>query len=280
MADDARERLEATIAAMEAALAEIPIPIYGIKPNKVPWLAGSAFILRIADHRFFVTAAHVLNEKGDKGLHVPGPVGLQQLAMQFYRTKIDKVHGFDFDLAFNVVPPHLEKACSRYDPVEIASVDPNHIPSTDTIYSFLGCPSTQNKAKLNTKTLEPTILPYQAVTLPESDYENCGLNTSIHIAVGFDQPNTKYPDGTIRTPPDPKGISGCSVWSLGRLPEIDSGKARAKLVAVGIAHMKHPERLEATRIAMLLECIRQIFPDLAGHIPASKFLGASVRVEE
>ena len=271
--------LEARIAQLEMSLAKYPVPILGVKANKTPSIVGSGFLLHIAHRTFITTAAHVLNEQGDQGLYVPGPNGLHQLAMKIYRTHMDEAHGIDFDLAFNELPADLPGVLSHYASIDIRQADPNHVPSTDTIYSFIGYPASRNKARLDTRTIQPTILPYRAVTLLPEQYEQCGLSTSVHLAVGFDEPNTKYPNGSVATPPNPKGISGCSVWSLGRLPAIDSNVASPQLVGIGIAHMKHPERLEATRIAVLLEAIRQIFPDTSPHIPQSEFFGTSVTLK-
>ncbi len=264
---------------LEDTLAEFPVPIYGLKSNRVPVLVGTAFLLRIESVIFIVTAAHVIAEGREAGLWVMGNAGFQQLAMQMYCARPDLQHGIDFDVAFNVLPAALrDSLLSRYSAVDIAVCEPNHVVNSKTIYCFLGHPSSLNKQKLNTNTLTATILPYRIVTLQWAEFEALGLNLSMHLAMRFDSPNTKHPDGVVRTPPNPKGASGCAVWSLGSLAEIDQGTASPKVVGVGIAHRTHPDRLEATRIAAVLETIRAIQPDLSLHIPKGQFLGVGVTV--
>lgn len=272
----ARELLERKASALEDGLANFPVPIYGVKANRLPAMVGTGFLLRIRNITFFVTASHVLDEGRESGLWVTDGTRFHQVAMEVYRTRLDAARGLDFDLAFNELPPALHEALSRHTPVDIERCDPNHVPHRQIIYSFIGYPASLNKPKLNTKQLDATMLPYRVVCLKQTLFDQLQLNSSVHLAMEFDPPNTKYPDGSIRTPPTPKGISGCAVWALGSVAEIDRGVALPKVVGVGIAHRRNPERLEATRIAGVLETIRAIRPDLSPYIPSSRFLGVGV----
>jgi len=275
----ARIALDKKIGSLEEELARYALPIFGIRANRLPAVVGSGFLLRIHDRLFIVTASHVLSEGRDTGLWVAAKRGLQQLAMEMYRTKIDQVHGFDFDVAFNVLPDALaEGLLSRYLPVDVPTCDSNHVPSNKHLYVFMGYPGSRTKPNLSTKTVEATILPYRVVMLTRQQFDDLGLNTSVHLAMAFDAPNTRYPDGTTRTPPNPKGISGCGVWSFGTMRQIDHGLSAPTLVGVGIAHCKQPERLEATRMAVVLETIRGIFTELSPYIPKSHYLGVGVEV--
>jgi len=273
-----RELLERKASALEDTLVNFPVPIFGVKANRLPAMVGTGFLLRIREVTFFVTASHVLDAGSESGLWVTDGTSFHQLAMQMYRTRLDVARGLDFDLAFNELPPALREALSRHAPVEVETCDPNHVPHRQIIYSFIGFPASLNKPKLNSSRFDATMLPYRVVCLKPEVFAQLGLNSSVQLAMEFDPPNTKYPDGITRTPPTPKGISGCAVWALGSVAEIDRGMAVPRVVGVGIAHCRNPERLEATRIAGVLETIRAIRPELSAHIPSSRFLGVGVTI--
>jgi hypothetical protein len=85
------------------------------------------------------------------------------------------------------------------------------------------------------------------------------------VIIEWDKNTTVGLNGTFLTAPSPKGISGCPVWTFGRIPEIVYGSKKSIFVGMGIENKRGV--LVAVRAWLILQIIRLLYPDLASVIP-------------
>lgn len=244
---------------------DVVLPIYGEKNNGIPFLQGSAFLLRVHDEHFLVTAAHVLAAYPSSSLFVRGggrPIGLNGT---FTHTKAEGV----IDLAFARLDDRMIDLARRFRPVTLREVDVHDWPMPHTIFTFIGYPHSVNKANIKAKTLEPVIQPYSShQPLLLEDYEQLGLNPCAAIAVRFDLSKAQEAETQrVVRPKRPTGISGGPVWRMGNYIELYRQTNQEKVVGLAVEFRRNPDLLLGARIGLVVEAIRSRFPELSNVLP-------------
>jgi len=240
--------------------------------KRAPILLGTGFFLKIAARYFIVTAGHVLTNERECELGVPGTRGLYLLPPMF-RSHVGSGSIHDFDFAFDELPPPVSAALSRrYRAVPISWTGSNHVPNEMYIYTMVGFPTSRNKPGIRQNMLHAVAHPFHAGTLVYEEYERRGLDVALHLALGLQPLGIKNVDGSVRTSPNPRGISGCGVWCVGTPDAIAAGQRKVALVGIGVRYDKNSKHVEATRIAVLLEAMRDLYPELSPHIPRSEYV--------
>lgn len=127
--------------------------LYGIRPNRMPQVVGSAFIVRVHEAEFIVTAAHVLRANSASNLLA----GIRTLSPleggEIFRSD-------DVDVAVIRVLPDIHSALADVARVDLGQLDVNDTPEPQMLYTFTGYPASRNKPNLKAKevTNEPTRL--------------------------------------------------------------------------------------------------------------------------
>ena len=255
------------VAVTHAKLTNIAIPIYAEKANGVLFLNGSAFLLSVLDAVFLVTAAHVLAAYQESPLWVPAggkPFGLNA---GFTHTKIEGA----VDLAFARLDERMEPLLKEYRTLSVDEIDVDDWPEPHRIYTFLGHPSSANKARLDTKTLAPTVRPYSShKPLALEEYEPNKLNPCAAVAARFDLNKAEEEvSGKIVQPQNPKGISGGPVFRIGSFRELHERTNQEKVVGLGVEFRRNPDMLIGARIGLVVEGIRKRHPDLSAALPTN-----------
>jgi hypothetical protein len=98
------------------------------------------------------------------------------------------------------------------------------------------------------------------MSINRDEYGKFNRPFETHLVVEFDEKSTLGPDGVLRVPPSPKGLSGGPVWMLGSVPEIVDGLKRPLLAGMAIENKRGG--LIAVRTWILLQIIRALYPDL------------------
>lgn len=251
------------VAATHARLKNIAIPIYAEKPNKVLYLEASAFLLAVNDAVFLVTASHVLLAYKSSPFWVPTagkPFGLNA---DFTHTKIDET----VDVAFARLDQRMAPLLREYRILTLDDIDVTDWPEPHRTYTFIGYPSSANKANLRDKTLQPTVQPYSShKPLLLDDYEKRNLNPCSAVAMFFDLAQAEREGtGEIVRPKSPVGISGGPVFRIGGFRELYEKSNQEKVVGLGI--IPKPDMLIGARISLVIEGIRERHPDLADTLP-------------
>jgi hypothetical protein len=251
------------VAATHARLTNIAIPIYAEKPNGVLYLEASAFLLAVKDAVFLTTASHTLAAYNNSPFWVPAagkPIGLNA---NFTHTKIDAA----VDVAFARLDERMVSLAKEYRVLTLEDVDVTDWPAPNRIYTFIGYPSSANKANLRDKTLQPTVQPYSShKPLLLEDYERGGLNPCSAVAVFFDLSRAEREStGEIVQPKSPVGMSGGPVFRIGDFRELFEKTNVEKVVGLGV--IPKPDMLIGARISLVIEGIRSRHPDLADVLP-------------
>lgn len=250
--------LRYAIERLEQRILPYTFGLYGIRPNRMPQLVGSAFVVEVKTAEFIVTAAHVLRANRASNL-LAGVRTLNPLeGGEIFR-------GEEFDIAVIPVRPDLHGALADVARVRLDLVDVNDTPVPGVLYSFTGYPASRNKADLRAKevTNEPTLI--TAPTGPLAVYEALGVNPETHIAIEYRQ--TEWRD--LRTKniaaPAPQGMSGGAIWRIGTPADVARGVLGERLIGVGIEHRNG--MLVGVRIALALAIIGHAMPELRPMIP-------------
>jgi hypothetical protein len=157
-------------------------------------------------------------------------------------------------------------------------VIPNDTAARGHLYAIIGFPCTRNKTKYSAKLIKRGAFAYAEGPVSTSVYHAMKVQEQGFLLVNFDRNKVVVADGRVETAPDLHGISGGGAWRIDRLGA--EGSEGASLV--GICVQQHPEKraLEAVRIGLVLETIRQIYPSETKAIPASKRFNPNVEVQE
>lgn len=256
---------------VDQALARYSLPIYCAHGKRAPTLVGTGFLLQVDTHTVIVTAAHVIEHEGEGELVIPGAEGFYRLP-QMYRSCVKATSAPDFDVAFDVLHPVHAKALRRYAAVPVSWVDSNHIPDRDYVYTLIGFPVSRNKQGIRSNTIRGVVHRFHAQALDAADYEVFGLDQTLYLMLSERSLNIVGPNGRLRTPPSPYGISGCGIWCVGAADSIADGAVALSLVGIATRYIGRSRQFQGTRIALVLEALRDLFPSLSGDIPKSQYV--------
>jgi len=165
----------------------------------------------------------------------------------------------------------MDPMVKEYRTITVDDIDVTDWPAPHRIYTFLGHPSSANKAQLDTRTLAPTVQPYSShkpVVLEE--YAGHNLDPCSAVAVYFDLTKAeKEGTGEVLQPRNPKGISGGPVFRIGAFLELYEGTNEAKVVGLGVESRRKPDMLIGARIGLVIESICKRHPDMSDYLPTN-----------
>ena len=268
---EARERIRLRLQESVERIADVPCPVYRDARPGTPELIGSAVVLEINDVRFLCTAAHVLRNRDSRDIYLPdgpdlrpfGGVAIGSDESDFRLFKLEDADANRF---------------KRYTSVKMTGVDQDDVPRQGHQYAFVGFPASRNKSRRGDTRIQPRVTSFTAVPLGNEAYSRYGFAWQTHLLVDFDKKRAVAPAGGIVQPVDPHGLSGGPVFRLGDLGELDRGTNVEKLVAIAVECRR--DALVAVRISLILQTLRQVFPDMAEAIPKARYLGVNVTSRE
>jgi len=243
------------------------LPIYTNRPNGVPCVAGSGFMLRIQDATFLITAAHTAAVHPDAALYVRGEKPLSLRGTFTFTSAQTPV-----DIALTRLDCGFADLERRYRPVTVNDVDVYDEIRENCVYSFMGYPSSATKPNLKEKSIDPKVHTYTShMPLKAADYARFDINPAGGFGMFFDIEKARNArTAAIVRPKAPAGISGGPVWRLGNFEELSSGTIVPKIVGVCVEYRRVDRLMLASRIAIPLEIIRNRFPDVATDVPRNR----------
>lgn len=252
------------------------VPIVIAAPPSVH-LLGTGSLFGIAGDCFVVTAAHVIRTAHDH----EKTIGISDAATSFIATSGDWIssapvqHGDDdpFDVAVYKLPePAVERLRGKRF-VRRADVDLGEQSATAvfTLFCFPGLLATASQA--DDERLQLTPLEYTTHASSDNRELLNGFNPRYHLLLDGTPRQVTWPDGSdvrledkagraATLPRDLKGISGCSVWTIGdlKVPVGDWGPARVVGVETGV--YQPSEVIRATRWVAVTTLLYEAFPQL------------------
>ncbi|MGZ5443763.1 MAG: S1 family peptidase [Thermoanaerobaculia bacterium] len=228
-------------------------PIYGLA-NSGNRLLGTGVVLCVENTALIVTAAHVLSERKH----------YDALFLPYFDAPLPPVQAIETDtattdLAVLVLPAGELPDRSFVRPLTMADLKLEPDCDPQSVYCVSGFPLSRNKQKPDMK-FRPQLLSYTGGPSGASVYAALSRNPSSFVAVKFNQKQTIDRDLIRRNAPAPTGASGGPVWRLGTLPEIVSGKANPKLVALGIEWHPKLSAILSVHVSVLIGLLKSKLP--------------------
>lgn len=241
---------------------------------------GTGTLLRVADHSFIVTAAHVVKDarQDDEGLCIPRADGsFAQIHGDWicssegqYGTAVDP-----FDLAIlhldsSSVKGLTNESFLRLDDISFTEDLSNGIFCLLGYPTLWSQPSTDDHTGLDLKLLLYITYVFEGSTDALSEYQarfHLLLNAGLSESTDMEGTPFRFDDRSGAPAEFPRrlgGISGCSVWVVGKKnrPGQEWSQEKAKIVAVqtGVYHTQ--QIIKATRWVAVSTLLHEAFPKL------------------
>jgi hypothetical protein len=279
--DERKRTFIANVHALEDEAQRYACPIYGVKGD-VGKPIGSGFLLRIRDHTFLVTAAHVLYERHFCTLQLPGQTRLVPFGGSLYSTgprELVKEPDFGIDIALMDLrlSEMLETPDARV--LSLGDLDASDLPAAQVAYGAVGFPGSENQA-IAGRAFRRSSFYYGGEPANQPKYEILGYDHRSHFIIMFDQQKMIDRSGKEVEVPEPFGMSGGPTLKVGTFPEIEAGDARPRVVALIVEWAPKLKALVAVRMSMVLETIRELVPELKADIPEADHARPSISLRK
>jgi hypothetical protein len=241
---------------------------------------GTASLYQIADHRFVVTARHVLQRanEADKTVGISGGSDDHFVALPGTWIRSEPPEGVTadpYDLAVHRLSREAEDKLQEQRFLRLSDVGFDD-PGPKAVFTIFGFPGIWSKSTgehdepMSVRPLELTTYAYDGDTHQLTDYE-----PRLHLLLAATPEYLTAPDGMpmqmrdrfgqeARFPIALKGVSGCSVWHIGNLgvPVERWGDEPARLAGVtsGVNHWLGT--IKVTRWIAVNTLIYEAFPAL------------------
>jgi hypothetical protein len=267
------DRAKLFFLSLQAKLAMLPnasVPLYqgGVNKNHTPELIGTGFALHLGTHKMLITAGHVTDLLHERQFHVPNSGQLTPFNCRITRLGHAGVPRAEDPIDLTVIDLDTDQAArlSAYHFVGLSEIEYDSVIHDTTAYNaFMGYPESKNRSQFKANFVMPCLAPYVGVQIPLAKHEELNRPYQTHLGIPFDKNSVGF-DGKPINPPSPKGLSGCPVWALGRIPEIVHGSRKPLFVGMGLEDK--PGALIAVRAWLIVQTIRQLHKDLDNIIEA------------
>lgn len=221
---NAAETARRSFAQLEHVVArciEVVRPIYVTEDRGVPQHLGCGVLISAGGSTFVVTAAHVLEEAGDRQLAIAGakhPTYLNDPAIVSIVPEGQTREADAIDAAVIRLSDERAEALGCR-PLEVAEIaHPNDIEPAGAHLLLFGFPAARQMNKLDVKTMNLTRSHIMALGIRASGsvYESAGLDERRHVLMRLQRVDAITADGR-RTIPKLAGMSGCGIWSIAGL---------------------------------------------------------------
>ncbi len=246
-------------------------------------LVGSSVMVQVDQDTFLFTAAHVL----DEGAHTPlfigdtsGLVGLDGEQTTTILPSSGKREEDKIDVGLVKLSASAREQLTDIAALAVSELDANettvHTTPLRTHYLVMGFPASKANPFHSGHSVAAGTFIYTATPAAREIYKKLSFAEETHVIVDFDKNRTMNMRGQL-VAPDPKGVSGGGIWTLGE--SFDITAQHLKLIAIGIEWpRKQAKVLVGTRVPLFFEALRKKYPDLSTIVPETR-LGVSVRYE-
>lgn len=258
-------------------------PVYGATENGEPFHIASCVLIEIGSLHFFMSAAHVIDWNENTTLYIGGKDDLVQIEGECYRTTIEsgQRNSDKYDIAFMVLNIEIIEKLGDVRFILPHEVDPNDAARKGKAYFALGYPNSKNKNRSRFQKkikLDPLI--FTGTSAESYSYNKLKITDHTHLLIKYNKRKVKDEFGKKMFAPDPWGISGGGVWRLHDFRQIESigSKLREeKLVGMLLEWHRSEAVIMAVRISILIEAIKNKFPDLSDLLPKVRRINVSIQ---
>ncbi|MCA1807211.1 MAG: trypsin-like peptidase domain-containing protein [Actinobacteria bacterium] len=260
----ALEEVDSRLLPMVRRLAEATIPLCQPQRLTVPRPVGSGVLIEVEQHRFLLTAAHVLdNASKDSPVYAIVLTEFVTLGFRWRTRATERTQGKDRgDLAIIPLGKKAADAWSECRALKLEDFDPSLNPMDivpTTGFLAIGFPNTKQPKILKKGGYAPAVHHFLSNAELSEDHRNLGLISDLHIAIGYDPRGFTSSRGRNELP-KPVGMSGGGLW---RIPfALGVGQPEPKLVGILNEYHKSPNHvIVATRLSPVLRALVQFVPE-------------------
>jgi hypothetical protein len=244
----------------------VTTPVYRADIHGMPESEGTAVLIELGGVRFLVSAGHVLEALKERPLTAQAGGVLAPIA-----GNITYLSGWDAALGADAIDIRVVRLSGeKWDSVPLGDflhwneLDHESVVAQRHSFTLIGYPESRQRDSVNGTTVVAQSYRVSAMESPLHVYRTIKVNPAVSLLVGFDKKRTWGIEGMV-TAPDLYGASGCGLWRFGRY--IRDATRPPLLSAIGVAwgqdKVKH---VRGTRIAAILECIADQYPDVRAAI--------------
>ncbi|HMN49022.1 MAG TPA: hypothetical protein PKD67_07810 [Ignavibacteriaceae bacterium] len=218
---------------------------------------GTGVLLRIDEHTFLFTAAHVIDEIKYGYLLIPTNSGLKEIEGSYSyldisknKTRKDDIYDIGYYKLDNDFVKSLHKDLHISNTNDIYLLDDA---TKSMIYTFAGYPHSKSIIKSGVAQSEPYY--YSGYSVGIEVYSRYGCDPAKHIIVQYRRNRSVNQDGEKIYPPIPSGISGGGIYVW---PEDFQGQPtppKRQLIGIGHTYKKNDDLLIGTNIREFMKCI-------------------------
>jgi hypothetical protein len=233
---------------------------------------ASGVLLRLAEHHFVLTAAHVTDQRQLGSLSLPGRHGNPGLNGHYAGMRLPRSgnrRDDRYDIAYiRLTAETVEALHPALIFLEWGDLDVFDTTVEKDAYSFLGYPVRNSDVRGNT--IVTDLGSFSGDGAASDEYERLGYNPQHHILIRFRRHKAvNYGAGLRQTAAHPEGLSGGPVVAWNKyIDEKEQLPPPPKLVGILTTYHESAHHLVATRINCFLECIWKNNPELPfGYLP-------------
>ncbi len=246
-------------------------------------LVGSSVVVQVDQDTFLFTAAHVLDEGAHTPLFIGDTSGLVGLDGEQTTTKMPssgKREDDKIDVGLVKLSASAREQLTDIAVLAVSDMDANettvHRTPLRTHYLVMGFPASQANPSRSGNLVATKTFIYTATPTARDIYKKLSFAEETHVIVDFDKNRTMNMEGQ-HVAPDPNGVSGGGIWTLGE--SFDIAAQHLKLIGIGIEWPREKAKvLVGTRVPLFFEVLRKTYPDLSTIVPGTR-LRVNVRYE-
>lgn len=265
MGEFVRERMnECTNAGAQQFISSIR-PIYGSSENGNPIHIGTCLLMEIENHKYLLTAAHVIDENEYSSLYVGGKSEVILIEGDFHCTMRpeDGRDNDHYDFAWLQLSDQLIEKIGNACFAQETQLSYYNGQPEGRLYLALGYPNTKNK-KINTpkKSIKPYYMKH-ASTVNQNEVlrRKLGVSGKDHLFLEYNSKHSKDEEGKIVNSIVPRGISGGALIDMGNIANPDSyipnAPCSGQIAGMLIENHKDCKAMSAVKIGVIVEQIKK-----------------------
>lgn len=230
-----------------------------------PEILGTSVYCAVDRFRYLITAAHVLDQCGDRGIEFPSGVCPSPTTGAVVSSNLPE-SGNRADDSCDVAVLRLTDQQAAgiegigAEPIRIEARGVDDEAREGDEYVFTGYPSSRNRVNRTRQRIDPDTVSAIGRSATMAEFASLGREPAIHIASLYDRENGVR-NGVRGIGPEAWGMSGGAIWKLNRVT--------GDCVFVGVGTDWYFERrfLIGTRIGAAVALMRAEFPETLAYLP-------------
>jgi hypothetical protein len=247
---------------------EVSTPVYYPNARKEPEPIGTGVLLSLAEARFLLTAAHVLDLRNGRPLLVQAgssimPVGGDVVRIQHTGAQSSVDDQVDIGIVRITGGSWQDTPSSVF--LQWSELD--HSPSvvTGDAFAVVGYVLSQQKGALRGSELHAWAYRMVAQESAVEAYTACRYDPKVSLVLGFEKRRMWGPEGQ-HTAPNLYGVSGGGVWRFGRRLRDATEMARLTGIVIECHPRARHKHILATRVRPIIAALTQRYADVNAFV--------------